>query len=232
MYQKTTDETVYIIKPPPAIFYFVECVFSYNPSNHVCYGFLRTNIPEAMPYFESLILRHARTANNPLFLMGMIAEWQNENICMTCTKIGNNIMKIENKSGHKVYNCAPVMDDAPETASFDLQVVVSDDPTRFQSLTADLATLNYRIATAELYATSSMNLCDLGLKQNDDQLGDSLLQSSSNLRDIKELRQQIECVANSLYQSKLRLHMFGKRAQFQVSTVRMTEPRNMLIIGS
>jgi hypothetical protein len=155
--------------------------------------------------------------------MGMIAEWQNEKICLTCTKIGRNLKGIEEKTGYTVFRCEPVKDDSLETAAFNVQGKISSDPSHFQNITASLATLNYRIATAELYVTSSMILCDMGLKQNDDYLGDSLLQRSSNLGDIKELRQQIESVANSLQQAKLRLDMFGKRAQFQVSEVNNRE---------
>ncbi|RFU34809.1 hypothetical protein B7463_g1552, partial [Scytalidium lignicola] len=204
---------IYIIKPPPGAFYFLDCVLSYNPNSNNTYGFLRTNIFGASDFFLRRI-QSSTAINHPLFLIAVLSEWQAEMIGANCIRIGSKLVEIEALSGHTAYR-----DVSPFTNGHRLFAPVKD-PNHYRLLTYALTKANYRIAITEVYISSLQDLCKSALNSFKlDLKAVPKERKASMLRDTHLLRQRISCTASVAYHAQLQVQMYGTKVQFQVNVV-------------
>ena len=165
---------------------------------------LRTNFTHAVPELIRSFQSSATSANHPMLLPIVLAEWQMSRLCSISFRTNAYLFRIEDMTGH------PAIQDRKIEPKLD----------KHQDLTLQLSRVSYQISAGDLFTGCLTELCDFITETVDSMRRarpENQLESAQQADQV--IYERLGCIRSSARHSKLKFAMYEKRAQFQLSTV-------------
>ena len=207
----------YVLKPLDGVVEFLNGMYTHNSKTGVTCGLvciselLRScvSVTKVTYQFRTNIQRikqSAASSSHPVFLAVMYAEWQADKVLENSAKVGRRLLAVEHKTGHSAI--------AAHSEDYN-----QFHPVDHRQLTVLLSKLSYKIASAELFTASLDEVCKFVLRCLDQSTNHTLRQDTAPSQVEKSLRERLDCVMSCSKHALIKLRMYEKRAQFQLSTV-------------